>query len=55
MAISSYRDKNTPDGIPQYTFWPQKNINGTWTSQAQNLIHSINFIPQPPKYLEKFL
>lgn len=55
MAISSFRDKNTPDGVPQYTFWPQKKINGTWSAQARNLVHAVDLIPQPPKFMDKFL
>ena len=55
MAISQFRDKNTPDGIPQYTFWPQAKVNGTWTAQAKNLVHSVNILPTPPPFLQKLL
>jgi hypothetical protein len=55
MAISNFRDKNTPDGVPQYTFWPQVKINGTWTAQANNLVHSVNILPTPPPFLQKLL
>lgn len=55
MAVASFRDKNVPDGIPQYAFWPQTKVNGTWTAQASNLIHSINIFPTIPKYLQVIL
>ena len=45
MAISQFRDKNIPDGIPQYVFWPQTNINGTWAAYASNLMNSCNVLP----------
>jgi hypothetical protein len=51
MSISSFKDKNIPDGIPQYAFWPQVKINGTWTARATNLVHSVNLLPQPPKFM----
>lgn len=53
LAVASFRDKNTPEGVPQYTFWPQVKVNGTWTAQASNLIHSINILPNIPPALQK--
>ena len=44
-SIASFKDKNVPDGVPQYAFWPQVKINGTWSSRATNLVNSINLIP----------
>ncbi len=55
MAIASFRDKNVPEGIPQYAFWPQINVNGTWTAAASNLLHSVNLLPQPPRFTWNFL
>jgi hypothetical protein len=55
LSIASFRDKNTLDGIPQYAFWPQVKVNGTWTAQATNLIHSVNLLPTPPPFMQKIL
>ena len=41
MAINEYRDKNLEKGIPQYVFWPQQLINGTWSAQPTNLIKTV--------------
>lgn len=54
-AISSYKDKNIPEGIPQYSFWPQVKINNTWSAQATNLVHSINVLPTFTPWEKKFL
>jgi hypothetical protein len=44
-AISGFRDKNTEYGIPQYNFWPQRLVNGTWMAQPTNLLNVANMIP----------
>lgn len=54
-AIFNFRDKNTPNGIPQYSFWPQVKVNGTWSAQATNLVHSINVLPTFTPWEKKFL
>jgi hypothetical protein len=48
QTIASFRDKNQPEGVPQYTFWPQKLINGTWSSVASNLFSFIDLMPAFP-------
>ena len=57
MAINEYRDKNTPEGVPQYVFWPQVNVNGTWSVAPKNLLNSVyalpNFTPAAAKFLDK--
>ena len=55
VAISSYRDKNIPDGIPQYAFWSQENMNGTYSAYATNLISTINMLPNIPPLMGLFL
>ena len=55
MGIAQFRDKNTPDGVPQYAFWPQILVNGTWSSYAKNLLNSINILPTPPPKVADFL
>jgi len=44
-TLSTFRDKNTPYGVPQYNFWPQNYVNGTWIAQPINLINIANMIP----------
>ena len=48
MAISQFKDRNIPEGIPQYAFWPQVNVNGTWSAYATNLINTIDLLPNTP-------
>ena len=55
QAISTFRDKNSPDGVPQYAFWPQVKINGTWSAQASNLVHSVDLIPHANAFEQKIL
>ena len=43
--MTNFRDKNTPYGVPQYNFWPQNLVNGTWIAQPTNLINVANMIP----------
>lgn len=43
--MSTFKDKNTPRGIPQYNFWPQNLVNGTWIAQPTNLLNVANMIP----------
>ena len=38
MALNQFRDKNAPNGVPKYIFWPQKLVNGTWSAAPVNLI-----------------
>ena len=45
QTLASFRDKNQPFGIPQYTFWPQELLNGTWSSASVNLFALIDQIP----------
>lgn len=45
MALSKFKDKNIPDGIPQYNFWLQSLKNGTWFAQPTNLLRTVNAIP----------
>ena len=54
-AINDFRDKNTPEGIPQYSFWKQIDINGTWVAYATNILNSINALPVFPPYMSNFL
>lgn len=51
----SFRDRNQPVGIPQYNFWPQKLINGTWSSFSTNLFRIIDLLPNLPAKVKKFL
>ena len=44
MAINQFRDKNSPSGLPQYSFWPQTLVNGTWSATPQNLFGIVNHI-----------
>lgn len=44
-TLATFRDKNTPYGVPQYNFWPQNFVNGTWIAQPVNLINIANMIP----------
>ena len=44
-TLSTFRDKNTPYGTPQYNFWPQNFVNGTWIAQPTNLLNVANMIP----------
>lgn len=44
-TLATFRDKNTPYGVPQYNFWPQHFVNGTWIAQPVNLINIANMIP----------
>ena len=44
MAIDQFRDKNSPSGLPQYSFWPQTLVNGTWSATPQNLFGIVNHI-----------
>ena len=55
MAIAQYRDRNTPDGIPQYAFWPQAKVNGTWTAAPTNLVNPINIMPNLGPGITNFL
>ncbi len=32
QTLGSFRDKNSKFGIPKYTFWPQANLDGVWSS-----------------------
>ncbi len=54
-ALTEFRDKNTEDGLPQYVFWPQKLINGTWTAQSDNLFGITNSLPMLPKPITKWM
>ena len=46
QAISEFRDKNSPEGLPQYVFWPQVKVNGTWSASPTNLVHTLDkFLP----------
>lgn len=46
MAISDFRDKNSPPGIPKYVFWSQELVNGTWSASPHNLMKCVNiFLP----------
>jgi hypothetical protein len=47
-SITQFRDKNLPDGIPQYLFWPQTYVNGTWSAKSVNLIKVIDMSPSFP-------
>lgn len=57
MAISSFHDKNTLDGVPVYNFWTQTNINGTWVATPNNLLNLVsvtpNFTPLESAILDK--
>lgn len=55
MAISQFRDKNIAYGVPQYVFWPQVNVNGTWSAKSVNLIHVIDTVPSPPHWMDNAL
>lgn len=48
MALSKFKDKNIPDGIPQYNFWLQSLANGTWFAQPTNLLRTVGAIPNFP-------
>lgn len=48
MALSKFKDKNIPDGIPQYNFWLQSLKNGTWFAQPTNLLRTVSAIPNFP-------
>lgn len=41
--------------MPQYNFWPQKLINGTWSSVASNLFALIDLMPDFPPEVQQFL
>jgi hypothetical protein len=41
--------------VPQYTFWPQERINGTWSSSSVNLFALIDQIPNLPAKLQTYL
>lgn len=55
-SLSEFRDKNTEFGLPQYNFWPQSFINGTWSAQPVNLVHLADIWPNKvPRIVSKFL
>jgi len=53
--LLSFRDKNQPEEIPQYTFWPQKLINGTWSCVPTNFFTMIDLMPNLPDKVQKFV
>jgi hypothetical protein len=55
QTLASFRDKNQPFGVPQYTFWPQVPINGTWSSESVNLFALIDLIPNLPAKVQTYL
>lgn len=54
MEVASFRDKNSPPGVPQYVFWPQVKINGTWSARSSNIAHTISKMT-PPESWKKML
>lgn len=44
-----------PKGLPQYSFWNQIDVNGTWVPYATNLLNSINKLPELPENIQNFL
>ena len=53
-TLAGFRDKNQPYGVPQYNFWPQELVNGTWSAHPINLFKIIyRIFPNfPPKVRE---
>jgi hypothetical protein len=47
-ALATYRDKNTPPGIPQYAFWQQLYVNGSWNPGSPNIFGFIDNVPRMP-------
>ncbi|KAL4512370.1 hypothetical protein ABPG72_005372 [Tetrahymena utriculariae] len=54
-AILEFRDKNKEQGIPVYSFWSQKLINGTWGAAPSNLEHVAQLAASFPPWLKKWL
>eukprot|EP01016_Furgasonia_blochmanni_P056458 TRINITY_DN962_c0_g1_i3.p2 TRINITY_DN962_c0_g1~~TRINITY_DN962_c0_g1_i3.p2 ORF type:complete len:662 (+),score=186.69 TRINITY_DN962_c0_g1_i3:110-2095(+) len=52
-AILRYKDKNSAEGIPIYTFWPQVQDSATshWRASPDNMIHLVNLLPDIPPFL----
>jgi hypothetical protein len=41
--------------MPQYSFWPQELVNGTWSATAPNIIHILKMAPNLPKPIKKWI
>lgn len=50
MSVADFRDKNSPTGVPQYVFWPQIKINGTWSARSSNVAHTISLMTPPDSW-----